>query len=140
MADAYDPHVKSVSTPTVRFELSSDGIVNSYPVDPTITPTEEIVRVDVAALDELTAGHRVALIWDLRRAPRAGATAWKALIEGLPSSICAIAAVIDEESASLGSFPETMHSLMVPFRVFDDTDAAQVWAGDQLRRLQSPGN
>ncbi len=119
--------MRSVETPTVRFELGADGIVRSRPLDTETEPTVEIAERDAAALARLLDGQRRPLVVTLAGVVPADGKVWAALIRSLPKNLTAMA-IVSTNPAAMGQFPKAIGALIVPVKVFSNAEDASDWA------------
>jgi hypothetical protein len=113
----------SITTKTGRIWVDDEGIIHIVATG--AASTAESTAETLGVVTELTAGTKAPILFDVRRWPSGDPAFWVLFTNTVERVCLAGAAVIDPQAAdSLGSFPSLIDSLLIPFRVFADEDAA----------------
>ena len=87
--------------------------------------TPESVNEGLGIVRELTGGKRAPILFDARSWSGGDPASWVRFISTIENVCVAAAVIVSPPSAStLRSFPEYIDGLVVPFRVFEDENAA----------------
>lgn len=120
----------TIETPATSVTLA-DGIVTirSKGVHSTLGSVEQTF----AAVRELVGDDTCPLLFDARQWPGGDPQAWVKVIETLGEMFTAVAMMIDiAATADVGPFPKLIDRLVVPYRIFEDEDAALDFLREQL--------
>lgn len=103
--------------------MDDDGVVRYVSVG--VPSTAESVSRGFEIVRELTKGARAPILFDARSWPRGDPASWVRFISKV-EDVCVAAAVVVSPTSekAMGSFPEYIDGLVIPFRIFEDEDAA----------------
>ncbi|NNC39532.1 MAG: STAS/SEC14 domain-containing protein [Acidimicrobiia bacterium] len=111
------------TTATGQIWLDGEGIVHFVATG--AASTADTAAENQAVLEELTAGGRTAILFDVRSWPSGSPSFWVRFINAIEHICLAGAVLVDPQSQdNLGTFPSLISSLLVPFQVFPDEDEA----------------
>ena len=110
-------------TETATIWLDDEGIVH---VESRGVPsTQETAAKSLLVVSDLVGGRRAPILFDARQWPMGDGPSWAQFISMI-GDVCSAGAVLVDGKASPGidSFSPAIDSLIIPFRVFTDEDAA----------------
>jgi hypothetical protein len=112
-----------VETAAARIWLDEDGIVRY--VSRGVVSTAQSVDEGMQAVKKITGGRRVPILFDARNWPKGDPSSWVRFISMVETHCLAAAVLVNETSTkALGRFPEFIDDLVIPFRLFEEEDAA----------------
>ena len=125
--------METVTTPSVRFNLRDDGILEMERL-PTGECLAGLIPEQTEGVRRLTGDTLCPALWKPHGAPVTEAAGWRQWIEEVPHLFTAVAIVHDEESdGPLPSFVDVLPALLTPLEVFADEEEAVEW----LSRFQA---
>ena len=119
------------TTETGQMWIDGEGIVHFVATG--AASTADTAADNLAVLEELTAGGKTAILFDVRSWPSGSPAFWVRFINAVEHICLAGAILVDPQSQdNLGTFPSLISSLLVPLQVFLDEDEALAFLRNHL--------
>ena len=124
-------------TPFSRLTLYDDGIVHAHPIQREAPRDAALISETIDALEVVADGVPRPVLWDPAGTLPLRPAGWQLVVERVGGSMAALGIVLDDSEVHLlGSFPESMNSLMIPVRIFDNEESALRWLVQFVRTPQ----
>ena len=124
--------MESVETPTTRFLVRDDGIIEARGINPETPRTEETVNAAMNALVEIAGGKRKPMLWDVRNLSIGTPGSRVAFVARLSETVSALGLLVDtkiEDSlmSVVEAYSPIVEALLVPVQLFHDEAEAVAW-------------